>query len=169
MIGLLPILARWRWGLGLAGGLAALGMIAATWHYRKAYHAEQALRKADHALYMQVQQQAWDLSQQAIADKEAEYNLKAMETDLAYRTTLADARSAADRYIASHRVRRQTTKGTTGETPGSTEGNSTESTDRSSAEAVMVAVSDSDILICTDNTKRLEAARDWALGLEKKP
>jgi hypothetical protein len=39
------------------------------------------------------------------------------------------------------------------------------SADSAGSTPVMVAVTDTDIQVCTDNTLRLESAREWALGL----
>ena len=106
MIGLLPILARWRLGLGIAGALVFLGItLAASWHYRHAYHAEQALRAADKAAYVAAQVQAALIAQRALEAKETEYRSKATAADQAFQSQLADARGAADRYVSSNRVR----------------------------------------------------------------
>jgi hypothetical protein len=150
MIGLLPILARWRFGLSIAAAVAVFGLIVASWHYRHAYHAEKALRKADRAAYAAAQSEATN------------------EADKSYRAELADARSAADRYIAGHRVR-STFASSAGRAPSSAEGDRAGSPDRAGTAPDMVAVTAGDIQVCTINTTRLEAAREWALGLKISP
>lgn len=166
MIGLLPILARWRMGLGIAGALAAFGLIAASWHYRHAYHAEQALRAADRAAYVVAQAQATLNAQRALEAKETEYRSKANAADQAFQSKLADARGAADRYVSSHRVRWEAVAGDASGTTSGSQGGGAQGADRSSAAPFMVAVSEGDIQVCTVNTQRLEAAREWALSLQ---
>lgn len=165
MIGLLPILARWRFGLSIAAALAFLGLALAANHYRHAYHAEKALRKADRAAYSQAQAEAALIAREALARQEHIYVTKAQEIEHEYVSKIADARSVADRYIASHRVRWEAPSSATGPAIASAESGSAHSADRSSAAPDLVAVSAADVLICTDNTKRLEAAREWALSL----
>ena len=167
MIGLLPILARWRIGLGIAGALAAFGLIAASWHYRHAYHAEQTLRTADKAAYVAAQAQATSIAQRALEAKETEYRSKANAADQAFQSKLADARSAADRYVLSHRVRWEAPSRDASGTPSGSQGGAAQGTDGPGTAPFMVAVSEGDIQVCTVNTERLEAAREWALSLAK--
>jgi hypothetical protein len=168
MIGLLPILARWRFGLSIAAAVAVFGLIVASWHYRHAYHAEKALRKADRAAYAAAQSEATIIAKRALDATEARYRSKANEADKSYRAELADARSAADRYIAGHRVR-STFASSAGRAPSSAEGDRAGSPDRAGTAPDMVAVTAGDIQVCTINTTRLEAAREWALGLKISP
>lgn len=65
MIGLLPILARWKWGIGIAGALAFLGLALAANHYRHAYHAEIA-RYAALVASVDAQRKQATLDQQAV-------------------------------------------------------------------------------------------------------
>ena len=166
MIGLLPILARWKWGLSIAGALAVFGLIAASWHYRHAYHAEKALRAADRALYIQMQYTAQSKAVAALQAAEARYRSKANEADQAFQSKLADARRSADQYVLTHRVR-GTFASSTGRAPSAAEGDRAGSPDRAGTAPDMVAVTPGDIQVCTDNTLRLEAAHDWALTLAK--
>jgi len=166
MIGLLPILARWRVGLSIAGALAVFGLIVASWHYRHAYHAEKALRAADRALYIQMQYTAQSKAVAALQAAEARYRSKANEADQAFQSKLADARRSADQYVLTHRVRAYA-QGPTSGTVASAEGRGPASPDIASAAPDMVAVTPGDIQVCTDNTLRLEAAHDWALTLAK--
>lgn len=165
MIGLLPILARWRLGLGIAGALAVFGLFAASWHYRNAYHAEIARRKAQEAQYIAAQVIAMQKAQAALAAVEAQYRSKADEADQSYRVELADARSAADRYIATHRVR--------GTFASPSSGPTATAEDRAAGvlppvpDAALVAVTDRDVQACTDAYIYAVKARDWALTLTK--
>ena len=166
MIGLLPILTRWRLGLGLAGILAALGLIAALSHYRSAYHAERALRQDDREAYANAQTQAALIAQAALRAAETRSQIKAKETDHAHESILAKARADAARYIAAHRLRGQAPQGAASPALASAESGGAQSADRSSGAAELVAVNAGDIDVCTINTARLEAAHDWAIGLE---
>jgi hypothetical protein len=165
MIGLIPILARWRLGLGIAAALALFGLIAASWHYRSAYHAEKALRQADRAAYSNAQTEAARIAQEALRHQEHIYVTKAQEIDHVYQAKLTDAGRRASTYIGANRVRLQTAQSAARPALASAESSGAQSADRSSSEADMVAVTAADIGVCTDNTTRLEAAREWALSL----
>lgn len=106
MIGL--HLARWRVGLSIAAALALMGLVAGLSRYRSAYHAERALRQADRAAFAQAQAEASRIAQEALAHQEHIYVTKARESEHEYVSNLADARTAADRFIAANRVRGQT-------------------------------------------------------------
>jgi hypothetical protein len=165
MIGLLPILTRWRFGLSIAAAVAVFGLIVASWHYRSAYHAERALRRADRAAYTQAQVEATRIAYDALRAAETRSQIKAKEADHEHALALADARSATDRYITAHRVRGQTVAGVASGTVAISESGGAQSADRPGASPDMVAVTAGDIDICTINTTRLEAAREWAAGL----
>lgn len=163
MIGLL--LTRWKWGLGLFGALAFLGLALAASHYRHAYHAEKALRKAQEASYVAAQAQATLIAKQALDAAEARYRSKANDADKAFQSKLADARGATDAYVSSHRVRWEAPSRDASGTPSPAESGSAQGGNGPGAAPFMVAVTEDDIHVCTVNTQRLEAAREWALGL----
>jgi len=167
MIGLL--LARWRLPLSIAAAVAAFGLIAASWHYRSAYHAEKALRRADRASYANAQTEAARIAREALLHQEHTYVTKAQETDHVYQAKLTDADRRARAYIGANRVRGQAAAGNVSGAIASAQGSGAQGADRSSAAPGMVAVTAADIGVCTDNTTRLEAAREWALGLESRP
>lgn len=96
--------------------------------------------------------------------QEAEYRRKADEADREYQADLADARARADRYARLNRVRSQA--------GGAPSGTVTPAPDCDPQDAQrpcgtpdMVAVSADDFRILNENTIRLQAAREWALGL----
>jgi hypothetical protein len=163
VIGLL--LTRWKVGLGLFGVLAVFGLFAASWHYRHAYHAEKALRKADRAAYVAAQAQATERAQAALAATEAEYRSKANEADLSYRAGLVDARSAADRYVTANRVRNQTAARDASAAPASAENRGPGVPASLPADAVMV--SEGDVRACTDAVTYAIGAHEWALSVPK--
>ena len=162
MIGLLPILARWRVGLGIAGALAVFGLFVASWHYRHAYHAEIARRKAQEAQYIAAQAEATLIAKRALDAAEAKYRSKADEADKSYRAELANARSAADRYIASHRVRAYAQGAASGTTSIAESGSAGVP---ASLPADAVLVSEGDVQACTDAVTYGVAAHDWAIDL----
>lgn len=161
MIGLL--LTRWRVGLGIFGALAVFGLFAASWHYRHAYHAEKALRRADRSAYVAAQVQATERAQAALAATEAKYRSKANEANLSYRAELAEARTLADRFIARNRVR------VTAASPAS--GTLAAAEDRAAGvlqavpASAFVAVPDRDVQACTAAYIYAVKAREWALTL----
>lgn len=96
------------------------------------------------------------------------------ETDLATQVALG----AADRFIAANRVRCPADRGSPGAAVAAAESGSATGSDRSgggaeldgaagAASTDLVAVTAEDIRICTRNTARLKAAREWGLDLEK--
>jgi ABC-type transport system involved in cytochrome bd biosynthesis fused ATPase/permease subunit len=162
VIGLL--LTRWKVGLGIFGALAVFGLIAASWHYRHAYHAEKALRKADRAAYGQAQTEAALIAHRALEATEAKYRTKANEADQSYRAGLADARSAADRYIAANRVRNQTAASQASGAVAAARDRTTGVLQGVPASA-FVAVPDRDVQACTAAYIYAVKAREWALTL----
>jgi type II secretory pathway pseudopilin PulG len=95
---------------------------------------------------------------------EARYRSKANETDSDYRKALDGANSRSERFISANRVRACPT-GQASRSDSAAQGNSAQGADGAGEPAVMVAVKPEDINICTENTTRLQAAREWALGL----
>jgi len=161
------LLTRWRFGIGLAAALALAGLIGALAHYRHAYHAEQALRAADRASYVNAQAQAAAIAQEALRAAESRYRRNADNADKIYAASVSDARSRAAAYI--DRMRIKTAAGSASPALASAEGGSAGSADRPSGAPDLVAVTAADVEICTTNTTRLQAAHDWALGLQTGP
>ena len=166
MITPLPLLSRWRWGLGIAGALAFLGLALAASHYRHAYHAEKALRKADRAAYAAAQSEATVIAKRALDAAEARYRSKANEADQAFQSKLADARRSADQYVLTHRMRAYA--------QGPTSGTVSSAADRgpgvpASLPADAVMVSEGDLQACTDAVTYAIGAHEWALGLIPPP
>ena len=167
MIGLSAILARWKWGLGLAGVLALAGLVMALQHYRSAYHAERALRKADRASYVAEQSKAAERAQAALRYQEHIYVTKARGIEHEYVSKIADARAAADRYIAAYRMRNQAVAGRASQAAASAEGRGA----RVPAEmpAASILVSEGDVRACTDLGAYAISAHEWAVGLMSQP
>lgn len=103
-------------------------------------------------------------ARKAIADTEARYRSQANAADTTHTAELADARTAADRYIADHRVPacpvfRQPSNATSaaqGGDPG---------VPASVPPNGLVAVSEADVRSCSDAVTYAWDARAWAMGL----
>jgi hypothetical protein len=114
-----------------------------------------------------AQQVALEKAQAAKAKAELDYKNLAETTDANEQKARADAMAGAERYITDHRVRPQAAGGSAGRTApaaedhGATGGNSA----GAAPELDEVTVTADDIRICTVNTTRLEAVRDWAIDL----
>ena len=97
------LILRHRVPIALA--VALLGLFAASWHYRSAYHAEKALRRADRASYLQAQAEAALIAKRAIDATEARYRRNADNADQSHTEARADARSATDAHIGRMRTK----------------------------------------------------------------
>lgn len=158
------LLTRWRFGISLTAGLAVLGLIAAASHYRKAYHSARDGRIADRAAYVNAQSDAARIARDALRSTEAKYQIKAQDADHAHALELANARTAADRYIAAHRVRPQAAGSASGRasTPTARDGSGVPAS--LSTDGVVVA--ESDVQACTDAVIYANEAHDWATSLD---
>ena len=97
------LILRHRVPIALA--VALLGLFAASWHYRSAYHAEKALRRADRASYLQAQAEAALIAKRALDAVEARYRRNADNADRSHNEALANARSATDAYLGRMRTK----------------------------------------------------------------
>ena len=143
---------------------ACVAVIAWQHHAETRKDARIAALSATAAQMNAAQAEAARLASEALHHQEQVYQAKAKESDDAYTTQLAAARSAADRYISGHRVRSDGARGASA-TPASPQGGNPTGPVGPDNHADMVAVSADDINACTVNSTRLQAARDWALGL----
>lgn len=94
---------------------------------------------------------------------EAKYKELAHEADEQVERAQVDAAASAERYIAANRVRRN--QGGVSTAPAAPGDSGSGGSYSASGSPELVAVSESDIRICTTNTIRLEAARQWGLSL----
>ena len=94
---------------------------------------------------------------------EAQYRAKAEKTDAEYQEQLSAANDRIDAYAKRMRVKAPT--GGSGGTVAAANSDSAEGIDGAGEDA-FVAVSRSDFDILNENTQRLKAAREWAIGLE---
>lgn len=158
MIGLLPILARWRLGLSIFGALAFLGLALAANHYRHAYHAEKAryaalvasvkANTAKAALDQQAVNHAPAAASQAIAEKS---NAQAP-------SYYADVRAAAER------MRRDSPSCTVAASVPGTD-HAAPVNDGPGVDANMVSITAEEYQHYNENTARLAKVRQDALEL----
>jgi hypothetical protein len=115
-------------------------------------------REKDKALYISASNKAAEDHLEALRKKEKDYEAKATKADENYGDLAVKYRDALRLYAKS--------KSSPGKTVTSAEGGSAESIDGPSTNTLF-SVTYGDLQICTDNTARLKAAREWALGLNK--
>lgn len=146
----------------------------------KAARLEQAIANVRVA-----EQLAESWARQARLDKEARYRAVAQRTDIDAMDETAKALGDADRFIAAGgtcasrrpaagQLRPQADRGEGGPAgtgpgdhrPGDPEG-AGEAAQLDEAEGQLIGVTADDVRICTVNTVKAEAARDWALALEE--
>lgn len=165
---LLPFAAsilRGHWKLIVAGLLLALlgAQTLRVASLKSSLRAEQAARKADRASYETAQAQAAVDAYAAKVKKEAEDAKKADAADARYADLSRQYRAAVLRYGTAQGHASKT------DLPGTTE--TAQGSDRPGGPAVIpqgsILIPQADALICSDNTARLEAVREWALGLNQ--
>ena len=108
--------------------------------------------------------------------EEARYRALATKADTEHASNLETALAAARRHADTHRcapvgLRPEIAPavGSSGGPGTGTEDHRAESGDGPGGDAQLVAVTADDLRICTVNTTRLQAVRDWALAIEKGP
>ena len=175
LLGLRSVLSRaWGWItaslthlllVALAGVFAWgwLGHHEAAKFKRVAAH-EHAGRLADHAAYVKAQQDALAKALAAKQAQEARYKEQADEADRKAQEATVDANSRLAEYIRTHRLPAHVAS-PSGGPGGPAQGDSAPRGDGPRSAPELVAVTPDDLAICTTNTTRLEAVRDWALRL----
>ena len=172
---MIPLPATLRPYLLGAAGIAIIAAAIWVWRIdslRASQKADAANVRREYALFReQVEAKSTQalIAQKAVnAAQEQKWKEKADVADQKHETELAAANAAAERYIRDNRLLRQAVdRGTSGEAGGAAQGDGTQGSDRSGAEADLVAVTADDVRICTEHTRRLIDVRDWALGLER--
>jgi hypothetical protein len=140
------------------GALALVSLLA--WHFDSRAVANADALRTQAAQFKQAQANATQIAQAALQRQQAIYATKATEADNAYQMQLADARSAADRYIAAHSVRNQTIASGSGAAVAA--GQSRRADVPASMSADTVLVSAGDVQACTDATTYALKAHNWA-------
>ena len=123
--------------------------------------AEKAGRAADRSNYERAQLKATADAYAAKIKKEAEYAKKADAADARYADLSGQYHAAVLHYQAAQRAAGKA------DLPQSTKG--AEGSDGSGGPPLIpqgsILIPQADALICADNTARLEAVREWALGI----
>lgn len=134
------------------------------------YKAKAERLEADLRNVRAAQELAKAKARQARLEQEARYRALAEKVDDNARKELDEARRIAERFIAAGGVRPKTAGGDGIGAGAGPQGRSASDPQGAGAEAILdegtVAVTAEDVLICTTNTIKAEAAREWALGVE---
>lgn len=151
-------------------GAAVMALCAGLWFRGETYRKAMLSERAAHALTIErvrtAQLQAEARARAALAAQEAAYRTLARKADDDSQTRLVDAQRRAVAFAAANRVVcPQSARGAPSGPSPAASGGSARSGDRASVPAELVAVPERDVLICTTNTTRLEAVRQWALSL----
>lgn len=133
--------------------------------YQSRYNAEQSAHSETKANVRRAAAEAETKALKAKADAEANYRKQAEEADREHQAELAGANARAERYIAANRVRVQAASSAAGGPPAAPGGSGAQGADRSGEAPELVTVTPDDVRVCTENTVRLEEAREWALRL----
>jgi hypothetical protein len=141
--------------------LVAVSLMA--WHFDARAVANVEMIRAQAAAFKQAQATATQIAQTTLQHKQAAYQVKAMETNSAYRAQLVDAKSAADRYSATHRVQPQAVPSGRRSALAAAQGRSTSVPAIMPADAVVV--SSGDLQACTDATTYALNAHSWATAI----
>ena len=159
---LLGLIRRYPWQAALIAALCLAG-----WQYSGKQNAlaDLAAERLAHAETIKAGEQAY--AAQVALNKAAEAKSAAIakETDDAHEKQLALANDRTERWITANRVHKDCASRTSATSSGA-EGPVAESGDATSGQAELVAVPAADVRICTVNTLRLEAVRDWGIALK---
>ena len=175
---LLKLLGVWGWLKQALGALLdlirryplAAALIAALclslwlWRGKERAEGERDKARAETAQVIAASKQA--LAQQIALNEatKAKYEAAAEKADHDYRIALADADRRTDDYIRNNRMRQAGGSGASvANAPA--EGEAAERGNGAGADAVLVSADD--VRICTANTVRLQAVREWGLELVK--
>lgn len=168
----------WRiWAL-IAAGLAALLFIGFStqtirieglkiWPFKiVGFKEENQTLRLDLDTIKRMQEHAREQQEAAMLRKEAEYREKAERTDDEYQARLADANARAAAYAGRMRVK--VPGGIASGASASPESEGSQGADRPGSDAELgdyIAISQQDFEILNENTQRLKAAHEWAIGL----
>lgn len=160
----------------ITGGLLiALALTSLGWYIDNTKLAAcQSGREADQAKYAAAQAEAREMWIKEIVKKEKEYVAKAKKADADYGALAAKYNESIRLYVdAQGKARKASSPADGGNTaspnrPGENPFVSPADFAQTELDVTQVAVVPvSDLVICGENTARLQVARDWALGLNK--
>ena len=143
---------------GSVGALVVVSLLA--WHFDSRAIASADTVRGQAERFKAAQAAATASAQQALAFQTSVYQHKAQEADSAYQLQLAAARSAADRYIVTHRMQPEAAQSGSGRAVALGQSGSAGVLAPVSTDAVVV--SGGDVQACTDATTYALKAHDWA-------
>jgi hypothetical protein len=141
--------------------VALLAVSLLAWHFdsRAVANADTVRTQAEN--FINAQNAASVIAKQALLHQQEFYEHKAKESEDAHQKQLDDARSYADNYIATHRLRTKASERPSGTAAASAQG------DGSAIPPVMptdaVVVSAGDVQACTDAVTYAIDAHNWAV------
>ena len=155
------------WATANATRMLAIGLaLALAWGAieRHGKHKAQKVLASTVTAWKAAEREATAAQLGANAAQQARWAQQAKGTDHDYQKARIDADSRAERFISANRVRNACPRSASGSDPmpGTA---SAPGIDGAGEAPELVAVAPDDVRICTDNTLRLDAAREWALGL----
>lgn len=143
---------------------AAIGTLALLcWHFDSRAVANADAVRIQAAQFKDAQAAATAIAQQALQHQEATYQAKATEADNAHQIALAAAQTAADQYIAAHRVQPAPAARDAGAAAAAGQNPGAAIPANVPADAVMVSADD--VHACTGAVAYALKARDYVLNL----
>lgn len=131
---------------------------------RHGKHKAQKVLASTEQAYRNAQKDA-KLAQEALNSSiSARYRAEAEKTDHGYQKARAGALSRADSYIRANRVQ-PCVASPSRRSDSAAESGFTQGGDGADQPAILVSVRPDDIRICTDNTERLAAVREWGQSM----
>lgn len=161
------IIAAFKWATQSAAHIFAVGMVfALAWGAieRHGKHKAQRVLASTVTAWKAAEREATAAQIAANSAQQARWAQQAKETDNDYQKARIDADSRSERFIRSGGLRANCPRSPGSGDPVQSSG-AAASADGAGETTVLVAVVPDDVRICTENTLRLDAAREWALGL----
>jgi hypothetical protein len=158
---LLGVIGRYPWQTALIAALCLAG-----WQYRGKQHAlaDLAAERLAHAETIKAGQQAYAAQVALHAKDLATFKAAKKDTDDAHQPKLAAALDSTSRFAADNGLRKACARIIPTSSPA--EGPVAQGDNGPDLPTDLVVVPAADLKICTTNTLRLEAVRDWGIALK---
>ena len=160
-------IGAFKWATQSAAHIFAVGMVfALAWGAieRHGKHKAEKVLASTVTAWKAAEREAMAAQIAANTAQEARWAQHARDVDDGYQKARVDADSRSERFIRSGGLRancpRSPGSGDPVQSPGAAA-----SVDGAGAQAELVTIAPDDVRICSENTLRLDAARDWALGI----
>jgi hypothetical protein len=147
--------------------IALLAVSLLAWHFdsRAVANADTVRTQAEN--FKSTQAAASVIAKQALLHQQEFYEQKAKESEDAHQKQLDDARSYADNYIATHRLRTKASERPSGTAAASAQGDGAAVSPVVPADAVVVSAGD--VQVCTSAVTYGIAAHNWAVSIIPPP